>query len=213
MPLLFHDLLLPPGEWGLWRITETEEELAGHLHLYPEERSQLSQIRGEARRREFLAARLLVHHMSGRPERGELVKDDYGKPHLHNSHFFVSISHTRGYSAAIAQPRPCGIDVQRIVPHIRKLARKFVSVEEGLHLVAGQELTQLHLIWAAKEAMYKAYGLRELDFCRDMRVDLSAYHPAATEATARLRKGEVRMHFHLEFRTYPDYVLVAAVER
>ncbi len=211
--MLFHEPLLAPGEWGLWRIAEPEQELSRHLSLYPEEVAELNAIRGEARRREYLAARLLLHHMSGRRKRGELIKDHCGKPHLQDSLFFVSISHTRGLSAAIAQPRPCGIDVQRIVPHIRKLARKFVSVEESLHLVAGQELVQLHLIWAAKEAMYKAYGLRELDFRHHLRVDLSAYHPAATEATATLRKEGVAMHFHLEFRTYPEYVLVAAVER
>lgn len=150
--------------------------------------------------------------MSGRQDRGELIKDTDGKPHLHDSLFFVSISHTVGYSAAIAHPRPCGVDVQRIVPQIRRLARKFVNVEEGFYLYQEHELTQLHLIWAAKEAMYKAFGKRQLDFRKHLHVNLADYNQMTTGTDAYLRTEEVTMHFQLEFRKYPSFVLVAAVE-
>ncbi|MCP9236226.1 4'-phosphopantetheinyl transferase superfamily protein [Lewinella sp. JB7] len=212
MPLLFHDSVLPPGEWGLWRIDESESDLRGHVSLFHREIEQIERIRGAERRREFLAARLLLHHMSGRSVRAELIKDTDGKPHLDDSLFFVSISHTVGYSAAIAHPRPCGVDVQRIVPRIRRLARKFVNVEESVHLQQEYELTQLHLIWAAKEAMYKAYGKRQLDFREHLHVNLADYGPEISTADAYLRTETVTMHFHLEFRCYPTFVIVAAVE-
>ena len=204
MPLLFHDSLLPPGEWGLWSITESEDWLRGQFQLFPREEDQLLGIKGEARRREFLAARQLLHLMSGRRERAELIKDDNGKPHLPDSQFFVSISHTVGYSAAVAHPQPCGIDVQRIVPRIHTLAPKFVGAGERKQLTGEKELEQLHLIWAAKEAMYKAYGRRQLDFKRNLFVELG-------EATGRLRRGAVGMDFELAFKVYPTFVLVAAV--
>ncbi|CAH1001699.1 hypothetical protein LEM8419_02605 [Neolewinella maritima] len=205
MPLYFHDALLPPGEWGLWSITESEHELRGHVHLSTAEQHQLLLIKGAERRREFLAARLLLHRMSGRSTRAELVKDSDGKPHLPDSDFFVSISHTVGYSAAVAHPRPCGIDVQRIVPRIRRLAPKFVGETEWSQLTETDELVQLHLIWAAKEAMYKAYGRRQLDFRRDLVVDL-------VDRTGRLL-GEQPMEFTLAFREYEMFVVVAAVRR
>ena len=205
MPLLFHDSLLPPGEWGLWSITESEDDLRDRLTLFPREEAQLLRIKGAERRREFLAARQLLHHMSGRAERAELVKDEDGKPHLPDSKFFVSISHTVGYSAAVAQPRPCGIDVQRIVPRIGTLAPKFVGEAERAQLREETELEQLHLIWAAKEAMYKAYGRRQLDFREDLFVELG------DGGSGRLRRGAVQMDFALAFKTYPTFVLVAAV--
>ena len=212
MAILFHDPILVSGEWGIWQITESEAALRERVHLHPREYLQINRIKGEERRREFLAARLLLHAMSGREVRAELVKDDDGKPHLEDSLFFVSISHTVGYSAAIAHPRPCGIDVQRIVPRIRKLAPRFVGAEEDSRLLDGFRLLQLHLIWAAKEAMYKAYGRRQLDFREQLNVDLSDYTPGSGTARGTIQLPGLRQDFHLEYREYESYVLVAAVE-
>lgn len=207
MPLIFQTTLDSPGEWGLWRISEPEEVLRNAVDLHAREGAQLAAIKGEERRREFLAARLLLHHMSGRAERAELVKDTDGKPHLEDSLFYVSISHTVGYSAAVAHPRQCGIDVQRMVPRIRRLAPKFVGSAERAQLTKTDELTQLHLIWSAKEAMYKAYGRRQLDFREHLFVELGEV------PSGRLVTGETVMDFELHYRCYPDFVLVAAVER
>lgn len=213
MPVLLHQHLYEPGEWGLWEITESEEELSTGLELFPAEAEQLSCIRGTGRRREFLAARKLLHHMSGRDVRGELYKDDAGKPHLRSSHFHVSISHTGGYAAAAAHPNPCGIDVQRIVPRIHRLAHKFVSPAEEAQLRDATRLEQLHLIWSAKEALYKAYGRRQLDFKENLYVDFGTYQPGQTAAEAMLRRGEIQMLFDVEMRTFDNFVLVACVER
>ena len=205
MPLHFHEALDPPGEWGLWRIAESETELRSIVTLHPSELLQLARIKGEARRREYLAARLLLHYMSGRAHRAELLKDDHGKPHISDSAFHVSISHTVGYSAAIAHPRACGIDVQRMVPRIRRLSHKFVSAGEQRQLREAEELVQLHLLWAAKEAMYKAYGRRQVDFKQHLTVDLDG-------KSARLTKDGTVMNFDLWQRVYAGFVLVGVVE-
>lgn len=208
MPLLFQRELHAPGEWGLWRIAESESELLDRVPLFSHEREGLNRIKGTERRKEYLAARLLLHRMSGRTQRAELVKDTYGKPALPDSPFHVSISHTRGYSAAIAHPRPCGVDVQRIVPQIHRLSHKFVSAAERGCMARNeeQERWQLHFIWSAKEAIYKAYGKRQLDFCRDMFVDVRS-------CTARLTIRGMRHQFALTFRRYDDFVLVGAVQK
>ena len=213
MPVSLHEQLYPPGEWGLWHITEPEAELRAACPLSATEAEALAAIRGAGRRREFLAARLLLHHMSGRAERGELVKDPAGKPHLTGSHFYVSISHTVDHAAAIAHPNPCGIDVQRIVPRIRRLAAKFVGTGEHLQLNPDYELTQLHLIWSAKEAMYKAFGRRQLDFKENLFVDLGAFTSASTTGSAYLKRNTIEMYFDLTFRVHPTFVLVGCVER
>ena len=203
---MFQAAIDPPGEWGLWSIEEEESALRASVPLFPDEHRQLDRIRGEARRREFLAARLLLHRMSGRSQRAELIKDTDGKPHLADSPFFVSISHTVGYAAAIAHPRRCGIDVQRIVGRIRRLAPKFVNQREHSNIGPADELTDLHLIWSAKEAIYKAYGRRQLDFRRDMYVALGE------APTAELRVGDTTHRFNLFTKVYHGFVLVSAVE-
>ncbi len=213
MPLLLHEPLHPPGEWGIWSISEEETALRNSILLFPREIIQLNAIRGEGRRREFLAARLLLHTMSGRGRRSELVKDDDGKPHLIDSPFHVSISHTHGYSAAIAHPRPCGVDIQAIVPRIRRLADRFVSPAEQSTLLPEHDLVQLHLIWSAKEAIYKAYGRRQLDFREHMFVDCSGYPQSvlAGNGTARLAKDDLVIDFALTYRVTREYVLVGVV--
>lgn len=213
MAVILHEHLHEPGEWGLWHIIESEEWLMDNVALFPAEINHLMAIKGEGRRREFLAARMLLHYMSGRDNRGELIKDDTGKPHLRDSLFHVSISHTVNYAAAIAHPNPCGVDVQRIVPRIRRMAHKFVGAAEQAQLIPEHELLQLHLIWSAKEAMYKAFGRRELDFCRNLFVDFAGYSPDKMTATAFLQKDEIEMVFDLDFRRYEDFVLVACVEQ
>lgn len=214
MPVLLHEPLEPLGEWGLWEITETENDLLATTPLFAPETAQYAAIKGKARRREFLAARALLHYMSGRGRRGELVKDAGGKPHLKNSRFHVSISHTGGLAAAAAHPAPCGIDVQRIVPRIHRLAHKFVGPAEEVQLLADHALTQLHLIWSAKEAMYKAFGRRGLDFKKHLFVDFGGYDPTKNRATAALNKNdEATMLFDLHLRVFQAFVLVVAVER
>jgi len=213
MPVLFHDPYQSPGEWGLWHITEPEDWLRSQLNLYPAERAAVDAIKGEGRRREFLAARLLLHRMSGRADRGELFKDEAGKPHLRDATFHISISHTVNYSAALAHPAPCGVDVQRIVPRIRRLAHKFIGPGEQLQLTPEHELIQLHLIWSAKEAMYKAFGRRNIDFKDHLFVNFGPFTAETNSGTAYLKKGEVEMLFDLKFRTYEEFVLVGCVER
>lgn len=213
MSVILHESLRPPGEWGLWHITESENWLREQIDLSAEEELGLQLIQGEGRRREFLAARLLLHQMSGRNDRGALVKDEAGKPHLSNSIYHVSISHTVNYSAAIAHPAPCGIDVQRIVPRIKRLAPKFVGIGENSQIKAAHELVQLHLIWSAKEAMYKAFGRRQLDFKNHLFVDFEDFHPQKLTATALLKKGPAEMLFDLDFRIFDTFVLVSCVER
>ena len=213
MPIQFHEHLYPPGEWGLYHITEPEPALRRAVQLSEAETDQLARTRGLGQRREFLAARLLLHQMSGRERRAELHKDESGKPHLRGSHFYVSISHTVDYAAAIAHPHPCGIDVQRIVDKIERLAPKFISGAEAIQLKESDKLVQMHLIWSAKEAMYKAFGRRQIDFRRHLYVDFQDYRPDKTTAIATLRKGGVEMLFDLRYRVYDEFIVVAAVER
>jgi len=213
LSVILHENLRLPGEWGLWHITESEAWLRENVELHPAEIENLANFKGKGQRREFLAARILLHFMSGRAERAELSKDENGKPHLKDSTFHVSISHTVNYAAAIAHPNLCGIDVQRIVPRIHKIAHKFVSEEEKSQLIPEHELIQLHLIWSAKEAVYKAYGQRQLDFRDNIFLDFEGYSPEKTTASALLIKETLEIIFDLDFRIYEGFVLVGAVER
>jgi len=211
MPLIRHKLLEPDGELGLWLIEESEAELHGQLDLRPNERLQLDGIRGH-RRTEWLAVRCLVHRMSGRLHRAPLVKNDFGKPHLYGSAWYISVSHSRELAAAVAASDPVGVDIQRIVGKIERLAHKFMRPVELDSLNAEWRLWQMHVYWCAKEALYKAYGRRQLDFCQHILVDPFPYQPDGGVLNGYIIKDTFRAHYRLQYRMYEDYMLVYARE-
>lgn len=218
MPLIFHEKTntsndSPRRELGLWRIEEPENILRESIELHPEEIQQLDEIKGEGRRREFLAARNLLHLMSGRKDRGALIKDEFGKPHLEHSPLQISISHTENISAAVAHPYACGIDVQVFVNKIARLAPRFMNEAELSHLTDANRLIFQHLIWGAKEAMYKAYGRREIDFRDHLFVELEEIPLERGTTRGYLKKDELEKVYDLDYRIFDgNYMLVVAVE-
>lgn len=219
MPLILHERTNSPepdslrNELGLWRISETEAELRNGLQLYPAELRQLKGIKGEGRRCEFLAARNLLHQMSGRKDRGALVKDEFGKPHLEHSTLHISISHTENLSAAIAHTHPCGVDVQVFVTKIGRLAHRIMGEKETAFLTDANRLIFQHLVWGAKEAMYKAYGRREIDFREHLLVDLEDIPLEKGHTKGYLKKDDLQKVYQLDYRIFEgNYMLVVAVE-
>ncbi|MEM8583513.1 MAG: 4'-phosphopantetheinyl transferase superfamily protein [Bacteroidota bacterium] len=212
-----HQSCFPPGQLGLWAISEPESWLRDQLILLGEEQKQLDAIKGEGRRKEFLAARLLLHKLSKRPVRAALIKDRHGKPRLADSRYQISISHTNGLSAAFAHPKPCGVDVQRLVQKIHRIAPKFINKQESGYLSVqddGDLLIEQHLIWSAKEAMYKAYGLKQLDFKAHLTVILPELKKSSGPFVGTLKKAELTIQYDFQYWIIDkDTVLVVCVER
>lgn len=208
MPLIEHRTLRTEGEIGLWQITESEHWFRQQLALKKEEQEQLSRIKG-FRRVEWLAARQLVHRMSGRTERGSFIKDTFGKPHLEGSDWHISISHSNHLSAAIAAPRPVGIDIQKLVAKITRIIPRFMSGIEQASLEESTLIPHAHVYWGAKEALYKAYGRKELDLCRHIRVKPFLWQGRNGSSQALVEKNDYYQEFtiHYELRD-TDFMLV-----
>lgn len=206
MPGILHRQLTPYGELGLWRISEPEAWFLNQLFLYPAELRQLEQMKGR-RRLEWLAARQLVHDMSGRDQRGAFIKDQYGKPHLEGSAWHISISHSADLSAAVVAPMPCGVDIQFIVPKITRLAPKFMRPEETESLRSETLVEHLHVYWGAKEALYKAYGRREIDFRAHLRVQPFTFREMGGYTSAFVNKGDISQRYRLHYELRDGFVL------
>lgn len=211
MPLLLQQNLLPAGELGLWRISEPEEWFLDKISLEESEFSQLASIKGR-RRIEWLAVRKLVHQMSGRNLRGSFIKDEFGKPRLDNSPYHISISHSWNLAAAIAAPSAVGIDIQRLVGKIGRLAHKFMRPEEMEALQTATRLEHLHVFWGAKEALYKAYGKRELDFCKNILVEPFDFNLKTGKCKGIVRKGDFEGHYAVFYRQVDEYILVYTIK-
>ena len=179
MPLLRIEHLDGGGLLGIWQMTEApdcdEALMAEARRLY----------RIMARQREYVCVRLLLRAMLGRHE----VLIDHlesGKPFLVGDPRTLSISHTRGYCAALLTDGRGGVDVEYCSDRVNRIAHRFLRTDEK----ADDTLSRL-AFWSAKETIYKMFSEDHLDFSQ-MRVCLAAdFHEAdAQHPVATLLHGE-----------------------
>ncbi len=211
MPLLVQKKLKPEGELGLWQISEPESFFQERLDLKAEEVDQLKKFKGR-RHVEWLATRYLLHYLSGRKIRAALRKDDCGKPHMENASWHISISHSHDLAAVVAAPFPVGIDIQNFVGKIDRIAHKYMRTEETGSLEEASRLAHLHVYWGAKEALYKAYGRRSLDFKKHIFVEPFAYDLATGSCSGKIVKDDFEANYQLHYEKIGDYFLVYGME-
>jgi len=211
MPLKIKKATLPKGEIGIWDISESEVFFRSLLDLSEEEFVFINKIKGR-RKLEWLASRYLLHYMSGREERGMCLKDEFGKPYLKDSDHKISLSHSWNYAAVIASPHNVGIDIQRKVDKIKRIAHKFMSDQEFESIDNILQIEHLHVFWGAKEAIFKAYGRKELAFKEHIQIYAFKYDPLGGKFEAKLKKDEIQMNFQGAYEIMDDHFLVYVIE-
>jgi 4'-phosphopantetheinyl transferase len=194
---------------GLWRMEEAPEFFLQSIDLQTVELEELGKLKGR-RIVEWLACRYLVHEMllaQGHTDRLPVLKDEYGKPHLCGSPLHLSFSHSHDLVAVILANQPTGVDIQALVEKIERLALKFMREDELASLKNHTRLAHLHFYWGAKEALYKAYGRRELDFRQHIRIQPFDYQSVGNTMGQIMKDGEV-WEFEVFFERFWDYFLV-----
>lgn len=196
----------------VWRVTEIEAYFASKLVCTPAEK-EIIQGLSMRKRMEWLSSRYMIQLLSGRPERAPVTKDQWGKPHVADSNHHISISHSRDLTAVIASPICSGIDIQYYVDKIARIAHKFATPKElEDRPLPITEIVHLHIIWGAKESLYKAYGKRGLDFRKHLRVDAIEVSGKIGTAVGYIDKDDFRSSFDITFHLYDHHVLVYAEE-
>lgn len=142
----------------LWKITEEITDF--NLSISREESDNLS------RNQQWLAGRAALDALDVDIE--ALQKDTYGKPMIGGGSAQVSLSHCKSYAAAIKSQNPVGIDIEEITPRIERIAPRFVHEYEWEFISKRDRLVYLYVLWSAKEALYKLYGKKSVDFKNHM---------------------------------------------
>ena len=166
MPILFrHTAPL----FAVWHITEDAESLFTALYNKETYRPQLDALRTDARRTEWLACRVLLQTLLERE-----VTVDYlpnGAPTLRDLPFSVSLSHTKGYAAALVTPHAhAGIDIEYRSDRVKKIRSRFMHDDEDTAIDPTHESDHLLIYWCAKEALFKLLGEEEVDFREHLRI-------------------------------------------
>jgi len=151
---------------AVWQITETEDFFLNSLHLFSEDYNKINLSSLPKIRLQKLACRAALAELLGSNKIG-ITYTATGQPQLKDYH--ISFSHTDNTVAVALAKIPVGIDIENLTPRILPLYPRFMSEEE----IAGCDLNnlkELYYFWCAKEAMYKWFALKNIDFIEDLQV-------------------------------------------
>ncbi len=190
---------------SLWLLTEETS------FFDPISRQYNKEIKKETgknieRKRQWLCARHLIHNFHNTSQ--NLVKTRAGQPFLPHENTYISISHSYEMVGVLTSDMPCGLDIEKRTDKLLRLRSKFVSKSENT-----EDLLKLHLIWCAKEAIYKAYGKKKLNFKEDLSVSTPdrVQSPSGT-FTGSLKKDSLTINYLLSYEIWNTYLLVMAEE-
>jgi len=138
--------------YALWQIEENLELLLKKLEATSEELIEINNITHLNRKKQNITARLLLNHLS--MTKVKLSYSKHGAPYCPNFKH-ISISHSKNYCTLITSTQNVGIDIQYQKNNIKELQKKFINTIERSSLTNQHDTKALHLIWCAKEAIYK----------------------------------------------------------
>jgi len=202
MPLLLTTHPFPSATFGVWQIAEEEAYFREDLPLLPDEEAELARYK-DIRRLEWLAVRWMLHKLTGLQERLPLGKNAFAKPFfLDRPELHCSLSHSHGIVGALLADRVCGCDLQVLVDKMPQIAHKFLHPEEAAFVqqfTTEKQFDLLHIFWTAKESLYKAYGLKELDFRANMRLEPFEWTGFSADAPGWIQKSGFNQSYRLHF--------------
>lgn len=129
-----------------------------------------------------------------------------GKPEIREENCHISISHSHDKLVIIYNnAEATGVDVELIRDKVLKIKDKFLSQQE-LH-EADNNVEKLIIYWAAKESLYKLYGLKEVEFIKHLHVQPFELKTKGT-LTGEIDLESFRKKFNLHYEKLEDYMLV-----
>lgn len=207
MPLLLIRDVLDDARLGVWQITEPHAYFLDRLSLTNNEQAALDRL-PSPRQREWLASRYLLKVLIGVGEQLEIDNHPTGKPYLIGRAEEISLSHSVDRVAVVVGTGDVGVDIQICKDKIVALEHKFARPEESGCIDRHQTVRHLHLLWGAKETLYKIYAQKQLHFVTHLHVDLPEHVDGSGHFTGHIRIEGSQIPCTLEYLMLDEYVLV-----
>jgi len=194
----------------LWKVTESEAELAEGIELTPHCQKRMEQMKSEMHRRAFLSIRHLLAEQQYTDH--DLFYDELGKPHLKDGRY-ISITHSGPFTGIVlSEDTPVGIDIEQQRPKIIRIAHKFTPLEEYRTLANTEALIRkLTVVWGVKESLYKIYGTPGVSFLNHIVVrdfDLGDH-----DLSASLHFKGVKSGYQCQYEEFEGYTCVYALRQ
>jgi 4'-phosphopantetheinyl transferase len=202
MPITKIDIDKKNGGLAIWKIDESEADLAFHAQEQcPEE------IISSQKRLEWLAGRNVITALTEKMDLNYngLHKNEFGKPFLKGLSIEVSLTHSYPYVAAqLSLHKPVGIDLEQPKEKLLAIAARVLSPEELKD--AGTDIVKHCVYWCSKEALYKIDGKKGLHFSNQLNIQ-----PFTLQKNGSLQ-GTITRHvkqlIDLMYLVEPEFVLV-----
>ncbi len=204
---LFSNIKLDNGlQIVVWNLTETLEDLVELTSLTDEERENWAAISVPSKKREFLAGKYVLERacaLLNIAYRG-VEKDENGKPHLAGREYEISLTHTEDFIAVVfSRYSAVGIDLEKPREQIFRILPRLYSPEE-VAAVNG-DLDTATIYWSAKEALYKLYGKRAVDFRKHLKL-----YGSDSDLEGLIDINSTRIHCRFYITRIEEYYLVVA---
>ena len=179
--------------------------------LHAEDRIILSTL-SPRKQSEWIASRELLFKIAGLPERVQCLYDDFGKPYLKGSEKQISVSHSELWCAAMVSDLNCGVDIQLYSDTVTRISNRFLTpsdeeaVKKHKHPIAF-----LHVLWGAKECLYKAYGKRKLGFREHIFIPFLDWEN--NKGRGEIIYEGIHLSYDIQFRLLPEAAFVFCTQR
>lgn len=164
------------------------------------------------KRTEWLASRDLLYQIAGLPERVQCLYDDFGKPYLKDVDKFISVSHSALWCAAMISELPCGVDIQVYTDTVTRISDRFLTPDD---MVKADKHTNpiafMHVLWGAKECLYKAYGKRKIGFKEHIFIPFLDWE--SNKGSGEIIYEDIHLSYDIQFRLLPEAAWVYCFER
>jgi len=206
---------------GIWKIEETFNWYITQVQLNNNGLQAVPGVRNKSEQRKlhWLSTQLLLRDLLNSKKRVEIIYDQNGKPHLSDSTYKISISHSNKFVAIQLSKAYAGVDIQQITQKIERIAEKFMNLKELNSLktndptcLTGRQVEQLHVFWGAKEALYKLYGKRALHFKENLLIEPFAYKEQGV-INGCISTSKMKQPYSLYYEKIEEYMLVYVLKQ
>ena len=150
----------------------------------------------------------LINHLLNKEI--EIQYDENGKPYLLNEYKHISITHSHDKIAIIINDfEKTGIDIELIRDKVLKIKHKFLAESELIN--AENDPEKLLIYWGAKESLYKIYGLKELDFIKNLYINAFIKNHSGT-IVGNINMTNFNKSYELAYLKIEEYMLVYSLK-
>lgn len=195
---------------GIWKMTETRDELFNMLSSINQEKAHqyLSNIKSKKRVLEWLSSRLLLQLLTNDDKTIEYTNQ--GQPILSDQSFQISISHSKDYAVVLLhRHKKVGVDIENYSNRILKIENRFISKNE--YVDPNNRTLHLILHWCAKETLYKLMNSTEIVFKEHLHIDpFQIQDKGLIKARETFTQSETSFDIHYEVN--PHFVIAWGIQ-